>query len=386
MVDRVYLDWNATAPPSPEAVEAVARAMREEWGNASSLHEEGRRASAAAEGARQILADWTRSRAIEWILTSGGTESIHAAVLGCARARGGRRRLVISAGEHSCTLGVARILEEEGWEVVRVGLRADGTWDPDEVLDACDPSTTALASLIWANNETGAVSDAPAVATELRRRRVPLHLDAVQCFGRIPVDLSSLPAAMVSLSAHKFGAPKGIGALFVRQGTPWTRWMQGGNQERSRRGGTVNGPGAAGMAIAATLASRWDWTEALQARDELERLILASIPRARIVAADAARLPNTSCVVVPGADSATLLDRLDARGFAVASGSACTTGIAEPSHVLVAMGIPDHEAHATLRISMGPTTRREDLRRFLPVLVQETSLVRSRSTNSFPPQ
>jgi len=383
-VERVYLDWNATAPPLPEAVEAVARAMREEWGNASSLHEEGRRASAAAEGARQVLADWTCTRAIEWILTSGGTESIHAAVLGCARARGPRRRLVISAGEHSCSLGVARSLEDEGWEVVRVGLGSDGTWDPEEVLEACDPAKTALASLIWANNETGAISDAGAVAAELRRRRVPLHLDAVQCFGRIPVDLSGLPAAMVSLSAHKFGAPKGIGALFVRQGTPWSRWMQGGNQERSRRGGTVNGPGAAGMAVAATIAGAQDWSEVLRSRGELEIGILAGIPGARIVASGAARLPNTSCVVLPGADSATLLDRLDARGFAVASGSACTTGIAEPSHVLVAMGIPAHEAHATLRISMGPNTKGGDVRRFLPVLVQETAAVRSRSTNPDP--
>jgi len=385
-VDRVYLDWNATAPPMPEAVEAVTRAMREEWGNASSLHEEGRRASAVSEGARQVLADWTRTRAVEWILTSGGTESIHAAVLGCARARGSRRRLVTSAGEHSCTLGIAKSLEAEGWEVVRVGLRADGTWDPGEVLEACDPASTALASLIWANNETGAVSDVGSVASELRRRRVPLHLDSVQCFGRLPVDLSSLPAAMVSLSAHKFGAPKGIGALFVRQGTPWSRWMQGGNQERSRRGGTVNGPGAAGMAVAASLAGKLDWTEVLRSREELERGILASIPESRILAATATRLPNTTCVVLPGADSATLLDRLDAMGFAVASGSACTTGISEPSHVLLAMGIPAHEAHATLRISMGPTTTREEVLGFLPVLVQETAAVRSRSTNPVPVQ
>jgi cysteine desulfurase len=361
-------------------LDAVVRAMREEWGNASSLHEEGRRAADVADQVRQILADWTRSRAIEWILTSGGTESIHAAVLGCAGARGTRRRLVISAGEHSCTLGVARILEEEGWEIVRVGLGADGTWDPREILDACDPATTAMASLIWANNETGAISDVGAVAPELKRRRVPLHLDAVQCFGRIPVDLSILPASFVSLSAHKFGAPKGIGALFVRQGAPWMRWMQGGNQERSRRGGTVNVPGAAGLAAAANIARGLDWTEIVRMRVELESGILEGIFGARVLAASAPRLPNTSCIVLPGADSATLLDRLDARGFAVASGSACTTGIAEPSHVLVAMGVPVEDAHATLRVSLGPTTKREDLLRFLQVLVQETAAVRALST------
>ena len=356
--------------------------MREEWGNASSLHEEGRRAARSADRAREVLADWTKSRAIEWILTSGGTESIHAAVLGCAKVRGKRRRLVTSAGEHSCSLGVAKVLEDEGWEIVRVGLRPDGTWDPREVLEACDPATTALASLIWANNETGAISDAGSVATELRKRRVPLHLDAVQCFGRIPVDLSTLPASFVSLSAHKFGAPKGIGALFVRQGAPWSRWMQGGNQERSRRGGTVNGPGAAGLAAAARLARANDWTELVQIRDELETGILGNVPGARILSESAPRLPNTTCVVLPGADSATLLDRLDARGFAVASGSACTTGIAEPSHVLTAMGIPAEEAHATLRISLGPTTTPEQVLRFLAVLVQETASVRGLSSPS----
>lgn len=358
--------------------------MREEWGNASSLHEEGRRAALIADGARRILAEWTSSRAIEWILTSGGTESVHAAVLGCARARGDRRRLVISAGEHSCTLGVAGVLEEDGWEIVRVGLGADGTWDPGKVLEACDPAVTALASLIWANNETGAISDVGSVAAELRRRRVPLHLDAVQCFGRIPIDLSAVPASFVSLSAHKFGAPKGIGALFARQGAPWTRWMQGGNQERSRRGGTVNGPGAAGLAAAAAVARRRDWTEIVRWKAELEAGILRGVPGARILGASAPRLPNTTCVVFPGADSATLLDRLDARGFAVASGSACTTGIAEPSHVLLAMGVSPEDAHAALRISSGPTTTREELLRFLPMLVQEVSAVRELSTRPAP--
>ena len=364
----------------------MVRAMREEWGNASSLHEEGRRAWETAEQARRILADWTSSKSIEWILTSGGTESIHAAILGCAGARGSRRRLVISAGEHSCTLGVVKVLENDGWEIVRVGLGADGTWDPEEVLDACEPATTALASLIWANNETGAISDAAGVAADLRRRRIPLHLDAVQCFGRIPVDLSAIPAAFVSLSAHKFGAPKGIGALFVRQGVPWARWMQGGNQERSRRGGTVNGPGAAGLTAAAAVAMEQDWTDIVRMRNGLESGILGNIPGSRILAASAPRLPNTSCVVLPGADSATLLDRLDARGFAVASGSACTTGIAEPSHVLVAMGIPVEDAHATLRISMGPSTSRRSVLDFLPVLVQETAAVRALSTQPAPLQ
>ena len=378
-MERVYLDWNATAPVWPEAIEAVAETMRNSWGNASSLHDEGRRASETADLARQALADWTKSRAIEWILTSGGTESIHAAIHGCAATRSGRTRIVTSQGEHSCTLGVVDVLERQGWEVVRVGLRLDGTWDPEEVLAAADPAVTALVSLIWANNETGAISGVEALACELRRRRIPLHLDAVQCFGRIPVDLSELPVGLVSLSGHKFGAPKGIGALFVRQGAAWSRWMQGGNQERSRRGGTVNVPGAAGMAVAVGRSRSVDVGGLEALRDGMQRRILSEIPGARVVAMGATRLPNTLCLCLPGCDSSTLLDRLDARGFAVSSGSACTTGVTDPSHVLLAMGMSPEDAHATIRVSIGPTTSAKDLEAFLPVLAQEVAQVRGRA-------
>lgn len=385
-MERTYLDWNATAPPWPEAVEAVSRALREDWGNASSLHEEGRRAAEIVQEAHQALADWTNTRPIEWILTSGGTESIHAAILGCAASRGERRRIVTSAGEHACVLGVASVLERQGWEIVRVGLRPDGTWDPEEVLDACDPATTALASLIWANNETGAISDVGAVASRLRMRHVPLHLDAVQCFGRIPVDLADVPASFVSLSAHKFGAPKGIGALFVRQGAPWTRWMQGGGQERSRRGGTINAPGAAGLVAAIAEVRGFDWTEISSAREDMEHCILDSIPEARVLAANARRLPNTTSLVVPGADSSTLLSRLDSEGFAVSSGSACSTGRPEPSHVLLAMGLSPQDAHCVLRVSMGRTTTRAELESFSAAVARGAESIRALSTQTSRPK
>jgi cysteine desulfurase len=378
-MDRVYLDWNATAPVWPEAVEAAAQAMRASWGNASSLHEEGRMAAQIAQNARESLANWTRSRALEWILTSGGTESIHASIHGCAAARKGRKRIVTSAGEHSCTLGVVAELEKSGYEIVRVGLGANGSWDPDEVLAAADPTVTAMVSLIWANNETGVVSPVQELSLELRARRIPLHLDAVQCFGRIGVDLSTIPVGLASLSAHKFGAPKGIGALFVRQGTPWTRWMQGGNQERARRGGTVNVPGAAGMAAAVERTKNVDLDKIRHLRDGLETDLAARIPGARILGAQAERLPNTCCVCFPGCDSSTLLDRLDARGFAVASGSACTTGVADPSHVLLSMGMSPEDAHATIRISIGPATNSVALPGFVDALSREIASVRGRS-------
>ncbi len=378
-MDRTYLDWNATAPVWPQAVEAMAQAMRESWGNASSLHEEGRRSAELAQEAREALAEWTQSRAMEWILTSGGTESIHAAIYGSVLARPGKTRIVTSVGEHSCTLGVVGALEKQGCEVVRVGLGSDGAWDPAQVLEAADPSVTAMVSLIWANNETGVVSPVHDLARELKNRRIPFHLDAVQCFGRVPVDLSQIPVGMVSLSAHKFGGPKGIGALFVRQSTAWTRWMQGGNQERARRGGTVNVPGAVGMTAAIKCAKSVDLEDLRRRRDSLERAIRLAIPESFVVGAKAERLPNTICLCLPGCDSSTLLDRLDARGFAVASGSACTTGVAEPSHVLTAMGMSPEEAHASLRISIGHSTKSDSMDRFSPILTQEALAVRGRS-------
>ena len=378
-MERTYLDWNATAPVLPQAVDAAARAMRECWGNASSTHEEGRRAAAEADRARQGLASWTRSSPAEWILTSGGTESIHAAILGCASARSGRRRIVSSQGEHACTAGILAELEAQGWEVVRIPLREDGTWDPREALAACESEPTALASLIWANNETGAISEVEDLAARLRRMRVPLHLDAVQCFGRIPVDLAEVPASLVSLSGHKFGSPKGTGALFVRQGTPWKRWMMGGDQERSRRGGTTNAPGAAGLRAALDAAREADWGPIASARDAFEERLSSEIPAARVLSRTARRLPNTTCATFPGADSGALLDRLDARGFSVSSGSACSSGSPEPSHVLLAMGIPPEDAHCALRISLGSSSSPDDLPRLLPVLAEEVRSLRSLS-------
>lgn len=378
-MDRVYLDWNATSPPCREALAAFGAAAQHHWGNASSLHQEGREAAALADRARLQLAEWTRTRPIEWILTSGGTESIHAAILGCLKSRCLARRIVSSQGEHACTEGVLADLEVQGWDVVRVPLRQDGTWDPQEVLRACREFPTAMVSLIWANNETGAISDVSPVANALRAAKIPLHLDAVQCFGKIEVDLSQVPADFVSLSGHKFQATKGIGALRVRTGAPWSRWIQGGNQERSRRGGTVDVPSASALA-AATERSRAKGPLEAGLRDGLEVALSKGIPGLMVVASGAARLANTLCLVVDGADSSALLARMDERGFAIASGSACSTGSPEPSRILLAMGIPSHLAHCAVRISLGPDTTSEQLQRFQTVFTEEVSRVRSITT------
>ncbi|MBK8803098.1 MAG: aminotransferase class V-fold PLP-dependent enzyme [Fibrobacteres bacterium] len=375
-MERVYLDWNATTPPCREAVEAFSEASRNHWGNASSLHQEGREAAALFDRTRDGLARWTRSRAGEWILTSGGTESVHAAIFGCLDARPSGGRIVSSQGEHACTNGVLDQLQARGWEVVRVPLRADGTWDVQEVVRACREAPTAMASLIWANNETGAISDAAGLAVVLREAKIPLHLDAVQCFGKIEVDLQAVPADFVSLSGHKFQATKGMGALRVRTGAPWSRWMQGGNQQRARRGGTVDVAAAASLAAAIDRSGTHGFMDP-QHRDELQASLLHDVSGVRVVSGTARRLPNTLCIVVEGADSSALLARMDERGFAIASGSACSTGSPDPSSVLLAMGIPEHLAHCAIRISFGWSTTPAQLADFGRVFREEIDRVRS---------
>lgn len=371
---RVYLDWNATARPDPVALEVWMECVREGWANASSLHAEGQRAAERLREARATLARATGASAGEWVFTSGGTESIHAAIHGALRARPGRRRVVASAGEHACVRAILATLEESGVEVVRAGLDSEGRWDPREVAGLCDAST-ALATLVWANNETGAVSDVATAAALLAERRVPLHLDAVQVPGRLPLRLDSLAVAMVSISGHKFGAPKGIGALYVRRATPWRAWMEG-EQERGRRGGTSNVAGASAMAVALERACGRDASAMARLRDGFERMVLERVPGTLVVSGGAARLPNTSLIVLDGVESAAALLRLDDRGFAVSSGSACTAGRTDPSPVLLAMGLSDAQAHRGLRVSIGPDTRESDLERLAEVLAEEVPRLR----------
>lgn len=374
--ERLYLDWNAAAPMRPLAKEVWLASHEEDWANANSLHREGKAAAARLEAARQTLADSTGTQPGEWIFTSGGTESIHAALYGAANARGGKRRIVTSQGEHACTRAVLSDLEEQGYEIHEVGLSRSGQWDPFEVLLACDPALTVCASLIWANNETGAVSPVAEVAVELRKRRIPLHLDAVQVPGRLPLELGALGAGLVSISGHKFGAPKGIGALHVRRGTAWAPWMLGGEQERGRRAGTSNVAGASAMAVALVEASRADHGAIAARRDRFERELAKAVPGILVLGQGAPRLPNTSALSVEGVESSPLLLRLDDRGIAVSSGSACTSGRTDPSPVLLAMGLSPAQAHATIRVSIGEATTDADLDRLVAVLAQEIPALR----------
>lgn len=374
--ERLYLDWNATAPLRDCAKQTLIESFESDWANANSLHFEGKRASSRLEGARQVLAETTNTQPGEWVFTSGASESIHAALYGAANARGGKRRIVTSQGEHACSRAVLADLEQQGYEIHEVGLTRSGQWDPFEVLLACDPALTVCASLIWANNETGAVSPVEEIATQLRKRRIPLHLDAVQVPGRLAMDLGALEAGLVSISGHKFGAPKGIGALHVRRGTAWAPWMLGGEQERGRRAGTSNVAGAVAMAAALSEASRSDFAGIAARRDRFERALLEAVPGILVLGQGTPRLPNTSALSVDGVESSPLLLRLDDRGFAVSSGSACTSGRTDPSPVLLAMGLTPAQAHATIRVSIGESTTDADLDRLVAVLAEEVPSLR----------
>ncbi|MCB9496257.1 MAG: cysteine desulfurase [Fibrobacteria bacterium] len=372
---RIYLDWNATAPLRASAREAWLEAGAVGWANANSLHREGRIAAEFLTRARETFASTTGTSPGEWVFTSGATESIHAAILGCAAARPTRRRIVTSLGEHAVVRSVLAGLEGQGWEIVRVGLGPDGAWSAQEVLDASHPETTGMVSLIWASNETGAVSEVEEVAKELRRRRIPLHLDAVQVPGRIPFGLSVVPATFASLSGHKFGAPKGVGALFIRRAAPWTRWMAGGEQERGRRGGTSNVAGIHSMATALAEAVVADVSAWNPLRDDFESRVLARVPGSHRVGGGV-RLPQTSALRFDGVESSALLLRLDDLGIAVSSGSACTSGRTDPSPVLLGMGLTSGQAHQTIRVSFGDGTIPSDLDLLLDRLVQEVPALR----------
>lgn len=369
---RHYLDWNATAPMTDSVIESVASAMRDLGGNASSLHAEGRAAAEAAQTARSALALATHSRDTEWILTSGATESLHAGILGTWLTRKAKGPIVSCRGEHSATLGALDLARQLRAEARLVDLQPDGRWDAQKILDQARQGAS-LVTLLWANNETGVISDVPALAHELKALRIPFLVDATQCLGRIPVDLQEAPVSMLALSGHKFGAPKGIGGLFVRTGTPWQPLLRGGGQEKNRRAGTSNVPGAVGLAKALQELRLPDPGRQWRFEARLQELV----PDCHIVGQGSPRLPNTTCVLFPGVDSESLLSRLDTLGFSVSSGSACTSGKTDPSHVLLSMGIPHELAHCALRISTSASTHPASLDSLLDILPAEVNRIRS---------
>jgi cysteine desulfurase len=357
----IYLDHNAITPMRPEAKDAV-RAALEVFGNPSSVHQAGRVARDLLDHARAQVAAGLGGRPADVVFTSGATEAAALAIRGTlGAAPAGRRRLVVTAVEHPCVLGLGRRLAQEGTPLTVVPVDRRGLVDPDAFAAALGPDV-ALACAMRANNETGVLLPVPELAAAARERGVPFLCDAVQAAGKIPLDVETLGATLVAITGQKFGGPRGAGALWISPGFPLTPLL-GGEQERGRRAGTENLPGVAGLgaALEAAVAAREVEAPRVAAlRDRLESGLLEAVPRARVNGAGAPRLPGTSSITFEGCDAEALLIALDLEGVCASAGSACHSGSTRPSGVLLALGLSELDARATLRFSLGwPTTADE---------------------------
>ena len=354
---RVYLDNNATTAIHPRVLEVLEDAMREIYGNASSIHREGQTARRVIEDAREAVARLIGATARELVFTSGGTESNNAAIFGAVPAEG-RFHIVTTEIEHPSVAEAVRELERRGHEVTRVAPSGDGVVAAEAVVAAMR-GDTRLVAVMMANNETGVIQPVERIGPVCRERGVHFHVDAVQAAKKIPVDVERLACDTLSLSGHKLHAPKGIGALYVRRGVAMSSHIHGGAQERRRRAGTENVPLAAAFGAAVALPDASEQMAALRDRFEVA---LQSMD-VTINGAAAPRLPNTSNVTFHGADGEGIVIALDLSGVAVSTGSACSSGRVEPSPVLLAMGLSPDDARATVRFSLSRFTTEEEVDR-----------------------
>jgi cysteine desulfurase len=366
---RVYLDHNATSPLRPEAAEAVRAAQNEVQGNPSSLHAEGRAARALLEQARERVARLLHATPGEVVFTSGGSEAIAAAVRGvCDKAPTDRRRIVVSAIEHSAVLEAAELAKKRGFVVVRVGCDSEGRVDVERFLTQLGGEDVILAALHAANNETGVIQPCEVIGRKCRVAGIPFLVDAVQAVGKVRLDPQDLFADLLAVSGHKLGGPQGTGALYVRSGIVLAPLIGGGAQEQRRRGGTPPVAALAGFGAAAEAALNTLKDESarlLRLRARLETRLRDAFPSVRFHGQAAQRIPSTLNFALPGVPGETLVIALDMAGFAVSTGSACASGAVEPSHVIQAMGFGEPEARGAVRISLGWSTTRDDIERFL---------------------
>ena len=364
---RLYLDFNATAPIRAEVADAVSVAMRSRFGNPSSVHRYGQEAKTALDDARTAVARLIGANAPEVVFTSGGTESDNTAIRAAADAfePKGRRHLIATAIEHDAVLATFKALETRGWRTTLLPVGPSGVVDPASLERVIGPDT-ALVSVMLANNELGTIQPVAALAAIARAHGALVHTDAVQAAGRIPVRVTDLGVDLLSISGHKFGAPKGVGALWVRRGLVLRPWATGGRQERGRRAGTENVPALEGFGVAARLAYE-DLAEAAvrmaARRDRLEAALLAQVPGSAVNGGGAPRVPNTTNISFDRVEGESLVIGLDLEGIAVSTGSACSSGSLEPSHVLRAMGLPPHRVQSAIRFSLGPDTTDDDIDR-----------------------
>jgi len=358
----VYLDNNATTMVAPEVVEAMQPFWAEMYGNASSMHSFGGQVKKHVDAAREQVAALLGASPDEIVFTSGGSESDNQALRGTMEALGGEKRhLITTRVEHPAVRSVARYLEKKGYRLTELPVDGNGALDLDLLEKSITPDT-ALVSIMWANNETGVIFPMEEIARIVKSKGVVLHTDAVQAVGKIPINMQQVPVDLLSLSGHKLHGPKGIGALYVRRGTKLVPLVIGGHQEGGKRAGTENVPGIVGLGKASELALRHldEENERVRAlRDKLEAGILATCPDVRVNGKN--RLPNTLNVSFEYVEGESILLMLDDLGIAASSGSACTSGSLEPSHVMRAMGVPFTAAHGSIRFSLSRYNTEEEI-------------------------
>lgn len=379
----VYLDNAATTPVRPEVLDAMLPYLgKDAFGNPSSPHRFGRAARAGVEQAKRTVAETLGAEPNQVVFTSGGTEADNLAVIGAAfasRDRGGPFRVAVAATEHKAVLAAAHAVRHLGGEEIVLPVNGGGTVD-EAAFAAAIARGLAVASVMWVNNEVGTVQPIGRLAARCRDANIPFHSDAVQAFGKIPVSLHDAPCTFLTISGHKIGAPKGIGALVVRDRHAVEAIIHGGGQQFGLRPGTENVPGIIALGKAVELAAREQAELAIRLgalRDEFEQRLLAMVPDAVINGWTGDRAPHVSNVSIPGTDSEALLMHLDLAGIACSSGSACNTGAVEPSHVLTAMGVTRELGLAALRVSFGKDSTGEDVDVTLGALPKIVEKVRS---------
>jgi cysteine desulfurase len=376
---RVYLDNNATTPLLPEVFEAMRPYFSDHFGNASSIHHHGQETRAAVERSRESVAALLGCRASEVVFTSGGTEADNLAMFGLLKPGD---HVITSTLEHHAVLNSCKYLESMSCEVTYVSVDSRGLVDPEDILRALRPNTK-LITVMMANNETGVLQPLEQIGDIAAEADVYFHTDAVQAAGKVKIDVKTIGCDLLSLSGHKMHAPQGVGALFVRRGTLLHPMLHGGRHERSRRAGTENVPGIVGFGKAAEIANvslaRGDMKSIATLRDRIERNLLERVEAVGINGDSAPRVPNTTNIYFDYIEGEALVIALDLKGIAVSTGAACSSGAIEPSHVLIAMGLPPQRARASLRFSLGKQNTVEEVEFALGLIPQTVARLRDLS-------
>jgi cysteine desulfurase len=378
----IYLDYNSTTPVDRAVLEAMLPYFADNFGNASSIHSAGQRGRAAVDAARDSVAALIGAKPAEIVFTSGGTEADNLALFGSVAASNQtRKHIITTAIEHHAVLNAAQALEKQGVEVTFVPVGASGIVDPEDIRRALRPESI-LISVMHANNEIGTIQPIEEIGRIAAEADVYFHSDAVQSAGKLPLDVNRLGVDFLSLSAHKIYGPKGVGALYVRAGTPLEPQFYGGHHERDQRPGTENVPGIVGLGNAAELANENLTGDVLQLailRDRLERALVGSLPSVRINGDAKWRIPNTTNLAFAGASGESLVIALDLQGVACSTGAACSSGAVEPSHVLLAIGLSPDDARSSLRFSLGRTTTSDEIESAIEIIPAAVERLRALS-------